>query len=89
VEVVDISSQALRSRMRHGNIYPPGQAERALEGFFREGNLDALRELVLKRVTHEVEQDLTEYMHEHGLQGWEAAERSIVILFTPRSSAMA
>ena len=80
VEVVDISPQALRSRMRHGNIYPPGQSERALEGFFREGNLDALRELVLKRVVHEVEQDLTEYMREHGLQEWEAAERCIVIL---------
>ena len=50
------------------------------EGFFREGNLDALRELVLKRVVHEVEQDLTEYMHEHGLQDWEAAGRCLVIL---------
>ena len=89
VEVVAISPQALRSRMRHGNIYPPDQSERALEGFFREGNLDALRELVLKRVVHEVEQDLTEYMHEHGLQGWEAAERCIVILENTPDSEVA
>lgn len=45
IEVVDISPQALRSRMQHGNIYPPGQAQQALQGFFREGNLTALREM--------------------------------------------
>jgi two-component system sensor histidine kinase KdpD len=80
VEVVDISPQALRARMRHGNIYPPAQAEQALTGFFREGNLAALRDLVLKRVAHEVEQDLQEYMHEHGLEGWEADERCLVLI---------
>ncbi len=62
--------------MRHGNIYPPEQAERALEGFFREGNLAALRELVLRaRRRSEVEQQLDEYMREHRLEGWEASER--------------
>jgi two-component system sensor histidine kinase KdpD len=89
VEVVDISPQALRSRMRHGNIYQPAQAERALEGFFREGNLSALRDLVLKRVTREVEQDLTEYMQHHGLQGWESAERCAVILDNTPDSEVA
>lgn len=80
IEVIDISPEALRSRMRHGNIYPQEQAERALEGFFRPGNLAALRELVLKRAALEVEQHLHEYMHEHNLKGWEAGERVLVLL---------
>lgn len=80
VEIVDISPEALRSRMRHGNIYPPDQAARALESFFQPGNLSALRDLALRRVTSEVEDRLTEYMHEHGLRGWETAERVLVLL---------
>lgn len=89
IEVVDISPQALRSRMRHGNIYPPEQAERALHGFFREGNLTALRELVLRRVADQVEQELDEYMREHRLEGWEAGERVLVLLDNTRASEVA
>jgi two-component system sensor histidine kinase KdpD len=86
IEVVDISAEALRSRMRHGNIYAPEQAQRALEGFFREGNLTALRELVLRRVAEQVEHQLDEYMHEHSLEGWQAGERVVVLLdHTPAS----
>jgi two-component system sensor histidine kinase KdpD len=80
VEVVDISPEALRARMRHGNIYPPAQAERALGSFFRTGNLAALRQLALQRVAGEVERQVTEYMHEHALQGWQAGERVLVLL---------
>jgi two-component system, OmpR family, sensor histidine kinase KdpD len=80
VEVVDMSPEALRARMRHGNIYPPDQATRALAGFFRPGNLAALRELALRRVLGEVDQQLSEYMTVHGLEGWEAGERVCVLL---------
>src|SRR5258708_10959413 len=45
VQLVDISPEALRKRMKHGNIYPEKNIERALDGFFRPGNLAALREL--------------------------------------------
>jgi two-component system sensor histidine kinase KdpD len=89
IEVIDISAQALRSRMRHGNIYPPEQAERALEGFFREGNLTALRELVLRRVAEQVEHQLDEYMHEHSLDGWEANDRVLVLLDNSAASEVA
>lgn len=89
VEVVDISAEALRSRMRHGNIYPAAQAERALEGFFRPGNLAALRQLALQRVASEVEQQLTEYMHEHQIQGWEAGEKVLVLLDATPASQVA
>ncbi|MGE0227028.1 MAG: sensor histidine kinase KdpD [Dehalococcoidia bacterium] len=89
IEVVDISAQALRSRMRHGNIYPPEQAARALEGFFREGNLTALRELVLRRVAEQVEHQLDEYMSDHALAGWEANERVLVLLDNTAASEVA
>ena len=89
VEVVDISPEALRSRMRHGNIYPAAQAERALEGFFRPGNLAALRQLALQRVASEVGQQLTEYMHEHQIQGWEAGEKVLVLLDATPASEVA
>ena len=89
VEVVDISPEALRSRMRHGNIYPKDQADRALEGFFRPGNLAALRELVLRRVATEVGQQLSEYMHEHRLEGWEAGEHVVVMLDNSHASEVA
>lgn len=80
MEIVDISPEALRSRMRHGNIYPAEQAARALDSFFQPGNLSALRDLALRRVTSDVEDQLTDYMHEHGLRGWETAERVLVLL---------
>ena len=89
VELVDISPEALRSRMRHGNIYAPEQAERALRGFFQLGNLAALRDLALRRVAQEVDQQLTEYMHEHGLRGWETGERGLVLLDNTAASERA
>ena len=47
VEIVDISPETLRDRMRGGDIYPAEQAKAALAGWFRIGNLSALRELAL------------------------------------------
>ncbi len=48
VELIDIAPHALQQRMKHGNIYPPERIEAALNNFFREGNLTALRELALR-----------------------------------------
>ena len=77
VEVVDMSPQALRSRMRHGNVYPPERAKLALDNYFREGNLNALRELVLRKVTTAVEEDLEDYMRDHKIDAvWPAGSAS-------------
>ena len=79
VELVDMSPQALRARIRHGNVYPPERAERALAEFFREGNLTALREMALRRVAQEVDEDLQAHMHaQHVQKLWPAAERVMV-----------
>jgi len=79
VELIDISPHALRQRMRHGNIYPPGRIDAALDNFFREGNLTALRELALRRTAEKTEEQLQEYMTEHGItEIWPASERVLV-----------
>jgi nucleotide-binding universal stress UspA family protein len=59
VELVDMSPYALRRRMIHGNVYPdPRKSELALQRFFTEDNLTALRDLALMRVANQVDEDL-------------------------------
>ena len=58
VELVDMSPRALRQRMRHGNVYPPERAAIALDKFFSEGNLTALRELALRFTARRVDEQL-------------------------------
>jgi two-component system sensor histidine kinase KdpD len=79
IEIVDITPHALRQRIRHGNVYPAERAEQALRQFFREGNLNALRELALRKVSTAVEEDLEEYMRQHHVEeAWPAGERVLV-----------
>jgi two-component system, OmpR family, sensor histidine kinase KdpD len=79
VELIDISPVALRQRMRHGNIYPSERIEPALNNFFREGNLTALREMALRRTADKTESQLQHYMDEHNInQLWPASERVLV-----------
>jgi two-component system sensor histidine kinase KdpD len=58
IEIVDMSPYALRQRMKHGNVYPQERARVALERFFTEANLTALRELALRFVAERVEGQL-------------------------------
>jgi two-component system sensor histidine kinase KdpD len=60
IELVDMSPHALRQRMKHGNVYPPDRTQVALEKFFTESNLTALRELALRLVARRVEGQLEE-----------------------------
>ncbi len=79
VELIDISPHALRQRMKHGNIYPRDRIETALNNFFREGNLTALREMALRRTAEKTEEQLQQYMTEHGIERvWPAGERVLV-----------
>ena len=81
VELIDMSPHALRQRMKHGNIYPPERAERALDSFFREGNLIALRDMALRKMAQVCEQDLEDYMHQHEIDAsWSAGERVMVCI---------
>lgn len=60
VELVDMSPHALRQRMRHGNVYPPDRTQIALDRFFTESNLTALREISLRFVAQRVDDQLDE-----------------------------
>jgi two-component system sensor histidine kinase KdpD len=81
VELVDMTPEALRRRMAHGNIYPPEKIDAALTNYFRTGNLSALRELALLWLADKVEDGLQRYRTEHKIQGtWEARERVVVAL---------
>ncbi len=78
IELVDVTPEMLHDRLQQGLIYPPGRAEQALENFFREGNLTALRELALRRTAQAVERRLESYMREHNLEGWATTDRVLV-----------
>src|SRR5947208_2939333 len=81
VEMVDMTPEALRRRMAHGNIYPPEKIDAALTNYFRSGNLAALRELALLWLADKVDEGLQRYRVEHKIQGaWEARERVVVAL---------
>ncbi|MEV4034676.1 sensor histidine kinase KdpD [Streptomyces umbrinus] len=79
IELVDMSPQALRRRMAHGNIYKPDKVDAALSNYFRPGNLTALRELALLWVADRVDEYLTEYRSEHRVSKiWGSRERIVV-----------
>ncbi len=80
IELIDSSADQLRRRMLHGNIYPGDKVPAALNGFFRAENLAALRELSLRFVADETEEELLEYLRSKGAAGelWETTERIMV-----------
>jgi two-component system, OmpR family, sensor histidine kinase KdpD len=81
VELVDMTPEALRRRMAHGNIYPPERIDASLANYFRPGNLAALRELALLWVADKVDESLQDYMDDHGIRGpWETRERTVVAI---------
>jgi two-component system, OmpR family, sensor histidine kinase KdpD len=81
IELVDMTPEALRRRMAHGNIYPPAAIDAALANFFRPGNLSALRELALLWMADRVEENLADYRARHGIRHpWETKERILVAL---------
>jgi two-component system, OmpR family, sensor histidine kinase KdpD len=81
VELVDMTPEALRRRMAHGNIYRPEKIDAALTNYFRPGNLSALRELALLWLADKVDEGLQRYRAAHDIHGtWEARERVVVAL---------
>jgi two-component system sensor histidine kinase KdpD len=80
IELIDSSADQLRRRMLHGNIYPEEKVPSALGGFFRTENLVALRELSLRFVADETEEELLEYLRSKGAAGevWDTTERILV-----------
>jgi two-component system sensor histidine kinase KdpD len=79
IELVDSSPEQLRRRMVHGNIYPKERAAKALTNFFRTDNLTALRELALRFLADETDEELLEHLRRHESDVvWETCERVMV-----------
>ena len=78
VELIDSSPEQLRRRMIHGNIYPREKVPAALSGFFRTENLAALRELALRFVADETEEEIQQYLSTHHGVSWDTTERILV-----------
>ena len=77
----------LQQRLREGKVYVPEQASRAIERFFRKGNLIALRELALRRTAERVDAQMRGYMAERGIrETWAAAERLLVCIGPSRTA---
>jgi len=79
IELVDLPVDELRKRMEEGKVYFPEQAQRAMDNFFRPGNLIALREMALRRTADRVDAQMRSYRRDHSIQStWPVTERIIV-----------
>ncbi|GAA3750559.1 histidine kinase [Terriglobus aquaticus] len=81
IVIADLTPEALITRMRRGDIYPPDRIERSLANFFRRGNLIALREMALQKVTKAVDRHLDDYVRRKRLGAhWAVTERIAVCI---------
>ena len=81
IELIDLPTEELLNRLKEGKVYIPEQAERAIEKFFRQGNLTALRELTMRRAAERVDDQMLDYMGKRAIPGpWPAAERLLVCI---------
>jgi two-component system sensor histidine kinase KdpD len=81
VELIDLPPDDLLQRLREGKVYVPGQAEWAVENFFRKGNLIALRELALRRTADQVDAQMQSYRRDHSIRSiWPTTERMLVCI---------
>jgi len=81
IVISDLTPEALVTRMRRGDIYPMERVERSLSNFFRLGNLIALREMALQRVTRAVDRNLDDYVRRKKLGAhWTVAEKVAVCI---------
>ncbi|MFN8381903.1 MAG: sensor histidine kinase KdpD [Anaerolineales bacterium] len=81
IEVIDLPPDELMTRLKEGKVYIPEQASRAIDKFFRKGNLTALREMSLRRAAERVDDQMRSYMQTRSISGpWAAGERLVVCI---------
>ncbi|MCW1957096.1 MAG: sensor histidine kinase KdpD, partial [Mycobacterium sp.] len=90
IELVDITPEALRRRLSHGNVYAAEKVDAALSNYFRRGNLTALRELALLWLADQVDAALAKYRAENKITDtWEARERvAVAVTGGPESETL-
>jgi len=86
IKIVDLPPNELIQRFKEGKVYVPDQASVAIENFFNEGNLIALREMTLRRAAEHVDDQMLEYMQTRSIPGpWPAGERLLVCIGNSRT----
>ncbi len=90
VELIDLPPDDLLQRLKEGKVYVPEQVQRAMQNFFRKGNLIALRELALRRTAERVDEQMEVYRRDHAVvQTWPAAETIMVCVnMKPRGTRL-
>ncbi len=79
VELTDLPPDELLARLKEGKVYVPDQAARAIQKFFRPGNLTALRELAMRRAARRVDDQMRAYMQTRAIPGpWPAQDHLLV-----------
>ena len=88
VQMIDIPPRALVNRLERGDVYPKDKIEQAKGNWFREGNLSALREIALRQLAQEVDDDLEAYRRERRIaQPW-ATHDTILVCLSPTQSSL-
>ncbi|MBC8064443.1 MAG: sensor histidine kinase KdpD, partial [Chlorobia bacterium] len=81
IELVDIPPEELHQRLRDGKVYVPEKVDQAIQGFFKRGNLLALRELALRHTAERVDEDLRKARSTSMVtEPWHASERILVCI---------
>lgn len=88
VVMVDITPRALLHRLERGDIYKPDKVQQALQNWFREGNLSALREIALREVAQEVDEDLEAYRKERNVKDTWATHDRIMVCVSPDQTSL-
>src|SRR5215472_1001173 len=88
IRLVDLPVDQLLERLREGKVYVAQQAAHAVQNFFREGNLIALREMALRRTAERVDAKMRGYKAAHGIEEtWHTGERVLVCISPSPHSA--
>ncbi len=87
IELVDLPIEELIDRLKDGKIYIPDKAKQAMQRFFIEKNLTALREMAFRYVTVHVDYDMDYYLKKENILGpWETSNR-IMVCISPNTSS--
>ncbi len=88
VVMVDITPRALINRLERGDIYAQDKIQQAVGNWFREGNLGALREIALREIAHEVDEDVSEYRRDKKIRETWATHERIMVCISPTQSSL-
>ncbi len=83
LELIDLPPDELLQRLKEGKVYVPDQAARAIQKFFRAGNLTALREITMRRAAERVDDQMRTYMQTRAIPGPWLAKDNLLACVSP------